>query len=215
MKEKQKTDNLFMEMVAAGLNINKEELKASKAELAVLDSYFSVRQPDGFVCDNLLVWENRRTVDIQHDLSTILSISDDVIVDYMLRKGYKLVRESEGLLTWYVTRLNPHKLRVKTINYFKQNKGDMTMDKVELKANKAEQTVLDFYFKRKRPLVKMYEFERCRMIEHRKTTIDIQDDLRTTLCISEDVIVDYMLHNGYTLIPEEDGSVVWLIYEYV
>lgn len=82
------------------------------------------------------------------------------------------------------------------------------MDKKELKANKTEKAVLDSYFSIRQP----NGMEGISMMQEHKTTQDIQDDLRTTLEIADDVIVDYMLQTGFILKPDEDGSVVWNIY---
>lgn len=84
----------------------------------------------------------------------------------------------------------------------------MTMDKKELKASKTEKAVLDSYFS----IRECNGVEGVTMVAERKTTIDIQDDLRPTLLIGDDVIVDYMLQHGFVLKPDEDGSVVWNIY---
>ena len=85
----------------------------------------------------------------------------------------------------------------------------MSQDDQKLKATKTEQAVLDAYFSTRQPSGGNMTGV---MVEERKTTLQIQDDLLPTLKIEDVVIVDYMLQNGYLLKPDEDGSVVWNIY---
>lgn len=81
--------------------------------------------------------------------------------------------------------------------------------KKELKANDLEKQVLDAYFSIRQPTGSLGDL----LTEEIKTTIDIQDDLRNTLAIADDVITDYMLKNGYLLKPDIDGALVWNIYK--
>ena len=77
-----------------------------------------------------------------------------------------------------------------------------------LKADRTERAVLDAYFSLRSPR----DGEFMSMVEERKTTLQVQDDLRSTLEIEDVVIVDYMLHHGYLLIPDDDGSPIWRLF---
>ena len=81
-----------------------QKLKASKTEQAVLDAYFSTRQPLGKM-EGVMVEEKKTTVQVQDDLSQILAIGDEVIVDYMLQKGYMLMQDDDGTPVWQIFRL--------------------------------------------------------------------------------------------------------------
>lgn len=82
----------------------KEEMKATAIEKAVLDSYFSNRD---HVYDQLLftVEERKTTQQIQDDLRPILTIADDVIVEYMLQKGYVLAQDDDGSPIWQMWKM--------------------------------------------------------------------------------------------------------------
>lgn len=75
-------------------------------------------------------------------------------------------------------------------------------------ASNLEKTVLDSYFSTREPVYNQLVFP----IEERKTTLQIQDDLNPVLCISDTVIVEYMISHDFQLVPEEDGSLVWQMY---
>ena len=84
--------------------MKKDELKATATEKAVLDAYFSTRQPlSGLV--GTMVEEQKTTVQIQDDLSPTLKIADEVIVDYMLQSGYMLKQDDDGTPIWQMFRL--------------------------------------------------------------------------------------------------------------
>lgn len=87
--------------------MNKEEyeLKATRMEKAVLDCYMSTRQPDNVMQGGVLVADYRTTQDIQDDLRQILTITDEVIVDYLLRAGYQLMQNEDGTPIWRIFRL--------------------------------------------------------------------------------------------------------------
>ena len=82
-----------------------QKLKASKTEQAVLDAYFSTRQPLSGVFGDWLGEERKTTLQIQDDLSQTLGIAADVIVDYMLQKGYMLMQDDDGTVIWQMFRL--------------------------------------------------------------------------------------------------------------
>ena len=84
--------------------MNKKEYKASDIEKAVLDSYFSTRQP---VFQNMThtVDEKKTTLQVQDDLLPTLRITDEVIVDYMLQSGYLLVQDDDGSPIWQMWRM--------------------------------------------------------------------------------------------------------------
>ena len=84
--------------------MDKKELKANKTEKAVLDSYFSIRQPNGMEGISMMQ-EHKTTLDIQDDLRTTLEIADDVIVDYMLQNGYLLKPDEDGSVVWNIYRM--------------------------------------------------------------------------------------------------------------
>ena len=75
----------------------------------------------------------------------------------------------------------------------------------ELKASDIEKAVLDSYFSTRQT---GYD-QNMSLIEERKTTLQVMDDLSPILTIEDSVIVDYMLWAGYMLIQEDDGSPVW------
>lgn len=79
---------------------------------------------------------------------------------------------------------------------------------IELAASKLEKTVLDSYFQTREPV----RNELICPLSERKTTEQIQDDLNPVLCISDTVIVEYMISHDFQLVPEEDGSLVWQMY---
>lgn len=84
--------------------MNKKEYKASDIEKAVLDSYFSTRQP---VFQDMIhtVEEKKTTLQVQDDLLPTLRITDEVIVDYMLQSGYLLVQDDDGSPIWQMWRM--------------------------------------------------------------------------------------------------------------
>lgn len=84
--------------------MDKKEYKASNIEKAVLDSYFSTRQP---VFQNMIhtVEEKKTTQQIQDDLLPTLKIEDSVIVDYMILSGYLLVQDDDGSPIWHMWRM--------------------------------------------------------------------------------------------------------------
>lgn len=84
----------------------------------------------------------------------------------------------------------------------------MNQDEKKLKATKTEQAVLDAYFSTRQPLGSMT----MEMVEERKTTLQIQDDLLPTLKIEDVVIVDYMLHHEYMLMQDDDGTPIWQMF---
>ena len=84
--------------------MDKKEYKASSIEKAVLDSYFSTRQPV-FQDMTHTVEEKKTTQQIQDDLLPTLQISDEVIVDYMLQSGYLLVQDDDGSPIWQMWRM--------------------------------------------------------------------------------------------------------------
>lgn len=84
----------------------------------------------------------------------------------------------------------------------------MSQDDQKLKATKTELAVLDAYFSTRQPLGCMT----MGMVEERKTTVQIQDDLLQTLKIEDVVIVDYMLHHEYMLMQDDDGTPIWQMF---
>lgn len=84
--------------------MNKKEYKASSIEKAVLDSYFSTRQPV-FQDMTHTVEEKKTTQQVQDDLLPTLKITDEVIVDYMLQSGYLLVQDDDGSPIWHMWRM--------------------------------------------------------------------------------------------------------------
>lgn len=71
-----------------------------------------------------------------------------------------------------------------------------------------EKAVLDAYFSTRQPLNGLS----IGMVEERKTTVQIHDDLAPTLKIDDYVIVDYMLHHGYMLMQDDDGTPIWQMF---
>ena len=71
-----------------------------------------------------------------------------------------------------------------------------------------EKAVLDAYFSTRQPLNGLS----MGMVEERKTTVQIHDDLAPTLKIDDYVIVDYMLHHGYMLMQDDDSTPIWQMF---
>lgn len=84
----------------------------------------------------------------------------------------------------------------------------MSQDDQKLKATKTELAVLDAYFSTRQPFSSMT----MGMVEERKTTVQIQDDLLQTLKIEDVVIVDYMLNHEYMLMQDDDGTPIWQMF---
>ncbi len=82
-----------------------QKLKATKTEQAVLDAYFSTRQPSGGNMTGVMVEERKTTLQIQDDLLPTLKIEDVVIVDYMLHHEYMLMQDDDGTPIWQMFRL--------------------------------------------------------------------------------------------------------------
>lgn len=79
------------------------------------------------------------------------------------------------------------------------------MAKNKFMANDIEITVLDGYFSNRQPVFQ----DMTHTIEEKKTTQQIQDDLISTLKISDEVIVDYMIQHDFLLVQDEDGNPIW------
>lgn len=86
------------------MNQDEKKLKATKTEQAVLDAYFSTRQPLGSMTMEM-VEEHKTTLQIQDDLLPTLKIEDVVIVDYMLHHEYMLMQDDDGTPIWQMFRL--------------------------------------------------------------------------------------------------------------
>lgn len=84
----------------------------------------------------------------------------------------------------------------------------MARNEKQLKASDIEKAVLDSYFSTRQTVYDQH----MSLIEERKTTLQVMDDLLPILTIEDSVIVDYMLWAGYMLIQDEDGSPVWQIW---
>ena len=84
----------------------------------------------------------------------------------------------------------------------------MSQEEEKLKATRTEKSVLDAYFSTRQPLSGMA----MGMVEERKTTLQIQDDLLPTLKIEDVVIVDYMLQHEYMLVQDDDGTPIWQMF---
>lgn len=84
----------------------------------------------------------------------------------------------------------------------------MAKNEKQLKASDVEKVVLDSYFSTRQTV---YD-QNMSLIEERKTTLQVMDDLSPILTIEDSVIVDYMLWAGYMLIQDDDGSPVWQIW---
>lgn len=78
----------------------------------------------------------------------------------------------------------------------------------ELKASDIERAVLDSYFSTR---MAVYD-QNLSLVEERKTTLQVMDDLLPILAIEDSVIVDYMLWAGYLLVQDEDGSPIWQLW---
>lgn len=84
----------------------------------------------------------------------------------------------------------------------------MARKEENLKASDIERAVLDSYFSTRQ---NVYD-RNLPLVEERKTTRQVMDDLLPTLRIDDDVVVDYMLSENYQLVQDDDGSPVWQIW---
>lgn len=75
----------------------------------------------------------------------------------------------------------------------------------KLMASVIEKAVLDSYFSTRQ---NVYD-RNLPLVEERKTTQQVMDDLIPVLGMEDSVIVDYMLKAGFQLVQDEDGSPVW------
>lgn len=67
----------------------------------LLDSYFLFRRPlpeEGFI------QENKTTIQITDDLSTMMAISAEAVVGYMLDHDYSPTTEQDGTVSWAIWR---------------------------------------------------------------------------------------------------------------
>lgn len=67
----------------------------------LLDSYFLFRRPlpeEGFI------QENKTTIQIADDLSTMMAISAEAVVGYMLDHDYSPTTEQDGTVSWAIWR---------------------------------------------------------------------------------------------------------------
>lgn len=67
----------------------------------LLDSYFLFRRPlpeEGFI------QENKTTIQIMDDLSTMMTISAEAVVGYMLDHDYSPTTEQDGTVSWAIWR---------------------------------------------------------------------------------------------------------------
>lgn len=67
----------------------------------LLDSYFLFRRPlpeEGFI------QENKTTIQIMDDLSTMMAISAETVVGYMLDHDYSPTTEQDGTVSWAIWR---------------------------------------------------------------------------------------------------------------
>jgi hypothetical protein len=67
----------------------------------LLDSYFLFRRPlpeEGFI------QENKTTIQIMDDLSTMMAISAEAVVGYMLDHDYSPTTEQDGTVSWAIWR---------------------------------------------------------------------------------------------------------------
>ena len=82
---------------------NNQNRDAQKREFAqqLLDSYFMFRDnlpKDGYF------QENKTTLQIMDDLSPMMMLSSDDIVQYMIEYGYSPTTEEDGTVTWAIWR---------------------------------------------------------------------------------------------------------------
>lgn len=84
----------------------------------------------------------------------------------------------------------------------------MARKEENLRASDIERAVLDSYFSTRQ---NVYD-RNLPLVEERKTTRQVMDDLLPTLRIDDDVVVDYMLSENYQLVQDDDGSPIWQIW---
>lgn len=69
--------------------------------------------------------------------------------------------------------------------------------------------VLDAYFQFRSNVP---EFGGSKLLEDKKTTQDIIDDLAPMMTVSETDVLNYLHDKGYQIMSMEDGSVKWQIW---
>lgn len=67
----------------------------------LLDSYFLFRRP---LPEEGYIQENKTTIQITDDLSTMMAISAEAVVGYMLDHDYSPTTEQDGTVSWAIWR---------------------------------------------------------------------------------------------------------------
>lgn len=67
----------------------------------LLDSYFLFRRP---LPEEGYIQENKTTIQIMDDLSTMMAISAEAVVGYMLDHDYSPTTEQDGTVSWAIWR---------------------------------------------------------------------------------------------------------------
>lgn len=73
-----------------------------------------------------------------------------------------------------------------------------------------ERTVLDAYFSTRANGVT--PSQKSLFVDDNKTTAEIIEALESTYPLTQQDVVDYMTENGFHLMPDESGGLVWEIW---
>ena len=96
---------------------------------------------------------------------------------------------------------------VSDIDIHSVKEGEKTVTLICRTMENVARQVLDAYFQTRLPLA----FDAVTPPE-RKTTLEIQDDLRDMYEVSQKDITEYLLSHAYTMATEENGTLSWRIW---
>lgn len=82
----------------------KEEKNDKDITNVVLDSYFSIRMPNAME-DMTFAMDDKTTQQIIDEHTPTLQISDQSVVEYMVKHDYCLVTAQDGSLVWRIYRM--------------------------------------------------------------------------------------------------------------
>lgn len=85
-------------------NEKKERPLATSLQTKVLEAYFDIREPQPRPYIQMIP-ELKSTVQIRDDLAPTLPIPEDVIVGFMLDRGYVLSPDEDGIPMWHIYRM--------------------------------------------------------------------------------------------------------------
>lgn len=83
---------------------SKEEKNEKEITQVVLDSYFSTRMPNAME-GMTFAMDDKTTQQIIDELTPTLLLSDQSVVEYMVKHDYFLVTAQDGSLVWRIYRM--------------------------------------------------------------------------------------------------------------